>query len=126
MAQTNVKDLAAMFEKKKTIVEKPKEQNEKPAIGKLQTPSIFGAKPKETKEPLRKHTMAVGSQSSQSRDVGQLKNAFEKRQTVTIQSQDKSKFLSKAAEQASADTQNPYSKKDAEVKTFKNAFLQNI
>ena len=47
----DVKNLAAMFERKATLTKKPSEmkeqQPEKPKVEKLATPSIFGAKPKD-------------------------------------------------------------------------------
>ena len=50
--QKDVKNLASIFEKRTTITNKRDARGalssrgaEKPAIGKLQTPSIFGAKP---------------------------------------------------------------------------------
>ena len=50
----DVKNMAAMFEKRNTITQKPRDAGqlssrgeERPKIEKLKTPSIFGAKPKD-------------------------------------------------------------------------------
>ena len=53
----DVKNLAAMFERKATLTKKPSEmknneEKEKPQVGKLSTPAIFGAKPKDDKKDV--------------------------------------------------------------------------
>ena len=80
----DVKNLAAMFERKATISKKPsemKEEKEKPKVGKLATPSIFNAKPKDDKKdpPLSARKQTIAAPASAKKDVNELKNVFEQR-----------------------------------------------
>ena len=89
----DVKKLAAMFEKKAEV--KPvrgavaAKEDDKPKIGKLQVPSIFGGGGKKAEEPAPPKKTAsamIGGASSQTqKDVAStpLKNTFEPKKVET-------------------------------------------